>query len=802
VNFKMLNMPLTAAVITVQLWAGFVCLNAVSAEANKSILPAIDCRGEFCSTGDMRLWYKQAATNWSSEALPIGNGSMGGMIFGGVAEDRIQFNDISLWKGDENRLGAYQAFGDVFVRLLSQTNAENYVRTLDIERAVAAVQYQLNGVTYKREYFCSHPDQIFVVRLTANKLGAYNGEIDLKDMHNAKIMAGDNYLTSTGALANGLRYAARVVVLHDGGKITTEAQRLTFKDCNSLTLLLAAATDYVMDYQKKWRGNDPYPRVDERIRNATGKSYDDLLTAHVRDYQSLFNRVRLNLGVASNDRVMLPTDERLNIYKARGNDPELESLFFQFGRYLMISCSRPGGLPANLQGLWNDSNNPPWAGDYHTDINIQMNYWPVEIANLSECHEPLLDLVRSQLEPWRKATAAAKEFKLEGKPVRGWTVMCQHNIYGGGWFRWNNPGNAWYSLHFWEHYAFTGDRQYLKEIAYPILKEICDFWVDRLKALPDGRLVAPNGWSPEYDAPEAKDGVSYDQVLIWELFANYIEASAILGVDKDYRDKIANMQKKLMLPKIGRLGQLQQWMVDREDPKFRYLHAPHLLGLYPGRLITLTDPPGFAAAAQKSLELCGGRGDYFSAFKICLWSRLGDGNRAYEMIHKQQLRLNDLSDGSVNPNLLSVVNCGKPYYQIDGNFGYTAGLCEMLLQSHLKVSRDLNPAVDGRSLAKDGNPEHQNAESQPYVISLLPALPGAWPNGSAKGLRARGGFEVDQEWENNKLAFVVIRSVSGTACRVRYGQKYRDLNFKPGDAVKLNSDLMEIKNPRSEEIKK
>jgi alpha-L-fucosidase 2 len=520
-----------------------------------------------------------------------------------------------------------------------------------------------------------------------------------------------------------------------------------------------------MDHARGYRGELPHGAVVARLAAASRRSYDELKAEHLRDFQGLFNRVSLDVGNSSATQRAMPTDRRKRA-AAQTTDPELEQLLFQFGRYLLISCSRPGGLPANLQGLWNDSNNPPWHSDYHANINVQMNYWPAEPANLAECHLPFLELVRSQLPAWRQATAAARELHTpSGTPTtRGFAVRTSHNITGGMGWKWDKTANAWYCRHFWEHYEFGLDKTYLREVAYPVLKETCEFWEDHLKRLPDGRLVAPNAWSPEHGPDE--DGVSYSQEIIWDLFNNYVRACDALDLDRAYRDKVAEMRDHLATPGIGSWGQLLEWMTEKsgtnalakypelDTPHDHHRHTSHLFGVYPGEQFDPLRTPALAKAAKVSLVARGTVAnsdvrEWSLAWRVALCARLYDGESAHRML--QSL----FSDRNTCQNLFGF----HPPMQIDGDFGITAGVCEMLLQS------------------------------QAEEIQLLPALPGAWPTGSAKGLRARGGFECDLDWKDSKLIHASIRSVTGSKCRVRYGERIVSLTVPPGKAIRLGPEL-------------
>ncbi len=720
------------------------------------------------SAQDMKLWYDKPAAKWSAEALPLGNGRLGCMLFGGVARERIQFNEDSLWTGDENpsgdykTMGAYQSFGDLTIDLGAEAKPageEGYLRALSLADAEHRVTFRKDGVTHTRTAFASHPDNVIVLRCTADRAGSVSGTVKLQGAHGETTKAEGNELSFAGSLKNGLEYEARARVLAKGGKVQARDGALHLSGCDEVMILLAAGTNYIPDYGKKYRGPNPGERLRQQLDAAAKLGYDELRARHVADHQKLFGRVDATWGETTQAVRALPTDRRLAAYRAAGADPELEALLFQMGRYLLIACSRRPGMPANLQGLWNDSNSPPWSSDYHANINVQMNYWLAEPSGLAECHLPFFDLIQSQLEPWRKATQADKEFKTASGTTRGWALRTSHNITGGLGWKWDKTANAWYCQHLWEHYAFGGDKEYLKAVAYPIMKEICEFWEERLKALPDGTLVVPRAWSPEHGPDE--DGVSYSQEIVWDLFNNYVEAADALGADKAYRDKVAAMRDKLVTPKIGKWGQLQEWMVDRDDPKDQHRHTSHLFAVYPGRQISMAKTPdpspslraGLAKAAAVSLAARGEAGDsrrsWTWPWRCAMWARLGEAENAGRMV-RGLLAYNTL------PNLFA----NHPPFQMDGNFGITAGICEMLVQS------------------------------QAGEIVLLPALPKAWHAGKARGLRARGGFEVDVEWQDGKLVAATLRSRHGQPCKVRCGDKAADLKIPAGGAATISGDLV------------
>ncbi|MCU0781022.1 MAG: glycoside hydrolase family 95 protein, partial [Akkermansiaceae bacterium] len=595
---------------------------------------------------------------------------------------------------------------------------DRFSRILDLSTGIHTTTWRQDGVVFTREVFASKPGEVIVVSLSADQRGKVAGSVRLQGAHGETTAAAGDSLGFAGSLPNGLRYAAKLLARCDNGEVRAEGGNLAFRG-DSLTLLLTASTDYALDPDKGFRsGTDPAAAVERCLATAAARGCGMLRTDHLEDFRPLMERVALDLGAPPHGKSIT---ERLEAYRKGAADPHLEALMFQYGRYLLISSSR-GFLPANLQGLWNDSNKPAWYADYHTNINLQMNYWLAEPANLAECALPLLNWTVAMIPGSRAATV-----KAFGEKTPGWTMRTSVNIYGGNGWQWNLPASAWLAQHFWEHFAFSGDRGYLEKTAWPVLTGVSEFWLDHLIEK-DGKLVVPKGWSPEHGPRE--DGVAHDQQIVWDLFTNTLEAAKALGKTDPLVARLAAAREKLLGPQVGSWGQLMEWMVERNEEKSGHRHTSHLFAVYPGRQISLSGTPEWARAAAVSLEKRGTSGDsrrsWTWPWRTALWARLGNPDKAGEMIR-----------GLLVHNTLPNLFCTHPPFQMDGNFGITAGICETLLQSHAGE------------------------------ISILPAVPPGWQSGRVTGLRARGGFEVDAHWQDGKPVVCRLRSALGGPAAVR-----------------------------------
>ncbi len=732
------------------------------------------------------LWYRQPAGHpgalpvselgnqgqpsvWETQALPIGNGFMGGMVYGTVPTERIQFNEKTLWSGgpgskegyhsgnrpgaaehlaqirelllngdkagamrlanghltgEQNGFGCYQNFGELLLHFPGHNEFGEYMRCLDLDAALSSVHYRARDVGLVREAFCSYPDRVMAVRIMAETPGTFTMEAELSpgqpDANTA--VSGSVILMNGRVPDNGLQYEAQLAVAFHDGLISRAERGIKIQDAREVVLLLGLGTDYENVYPH-YRGEHPHKEISERISRATALGWQALLQRHQEDHRELYHRAEITLSEEAS--IDCPTDELLGRYRKAPNHG-LETLLFHYGRYLLIASSRPGTLPANLQGVWNESNEPAWCGDYHFNINIQMNYWPAEVAALTECSDCLVDYVQSLVEPGKVTVKA--HFGSE----RGWAVNTMNNPFGftaPGWaytWGWAPNSNAFIAMNLWEKYLFNRKAEDLQKI-YPLLKGAAWFWLDFLSVDQDGTLVSSPSFSPEHG--DCEIGCAMDQQLAFFLFSATAEAARLLDMDMELQDELKSALMKLSPPlRIGRWGQLQEWKEDIDDPKDTHRHVSHLVALYPGCLIN-SDTPEYMQAARVTLL---GRGDestgWSRAWKMCLWARLQDGDHAYKLLQGQMRTC-------TYPNLLGT----HPPFQIDGNFGYVAGVCEMLLQSH-------------------GD-----------VIELLPALPSDWRDGSFRGLIARGGFRADASWAQGRLVRASLYSICGNDCALKLG---------------------------------
>lgn len=745
------------------------------------------------------IWLRQSGQGqnpdkaWETSSLPLGNGSLGANILGSVAAERITLNEKTLWKGGPNtaggadyywnvnkqsahllkdirqafadgdqkraakltsdnfnglaayeesdetpfRFGSFSTMGELYVETgLSELQMTNYRRVLSLDSAMAVVQFDKDGTHYQRKYFISYPDSVMVMKFTADKAGQQNLVLSYCPNSEAKsdLQAdGTNGLVYRGVLNNnGMKFAIRIKAIHKGGTMMAENNRIIVKGADEVVFLLTADTDYKMNFDpdftnpKTYVGNDPSQTTQAMMDKAFAKGYDELYRNHEADYTQLFNRVQLHLnpGIESTS---LPTYQRLINYRAGKPDYRLEELYYQFGRYLLIACSRPGNLPANLQGMWHNNLDGPWRVDYHNNINLQMNYWPACSTNLSESVQPLIDFIRLLQKPGEKTAQAYFG-------ARGWAASISANIFGftaplsSKDMSWNlNPmAGPWLATHVWEYYDYTRDKKFLKETGYELIKSSAQFTVDYLWKKPDGTYTAAPSTSPEHGPID--EGTTFNHAVAREILLDAIAASKVLGVDSKERKEWEQVVANLVPYKIGRYGQLLEWSTDIDDPKDEHRHVNHLFGLHPGHTLSPITTPELAQAAKVVLEHRGdGATGWSMGWKLNQWARLHDGDHAYKLYG------NLLKNGTMD-NLWDT----HPPFQIDGNFGGTAGITEMLMQSHMGF------------------------------IQLLPALPKAWENGSVNGLCAKGNFEVSISWQNNQLTEATIVSNAGEPCVLKY----------------------------------
>ena len=739
---------------------------------------------------NLKLTYNKPAQNWN-EALPIGNGKLGAMVFGGATQEHLQLNEETIWAGepgnnvpkntfdsiqkirkllnedqfqeaqnvsnrtyprqapkDLNYGMPYQTMGDLFLDFKGHENFKNYNRTLDIEKAVSTVSYEVNGVTYKREIFSSFVDNVIMIKLSSSKKGSLNFSINASTPHLQKsIFTQNNQLIingTSGSVDNKIgkiKFKTVAVPVVKGGKLTSTKDQLTISGADEVVIYVSIATNF-----KKYDdlSGNPQTRVAEYLNKALNKKYNDELKAHIYNYQKYFKRVSLNLGTT--EQTNKTTEVRIQEF-GTSSDPDLVALYFQFGRYLLISSSQPGTQPANLQGIWNYQLNPAWDSKYTVNINTEMNYWPAENTNLSEMHEPLFDMIRD-------LSVTGQESAKEMYHARGWNM--HHNtdlwritgIVDGGFYGMWPMGGAWLTQHIWNHYLYSGDKEFLKK-NYEALKGCALFYLDVLQPDPSGKyLVVSPSMSPENTYLKGVGitaGTTMDNQLIFDVFNNFINASKILNEDQSLSDEVKITLDKLPPMQIGQYSQLQEWLKDMDRTDDKHRHISHLYGLFPSGQISPFRNPDLTEAAKNSMTYRGDKSTGWSmGWKVNWWARLLDGNRAFKLISDQltpaRMETKGQSGGTY-PNLLDA----HPPFQIDGNFGCTSGIAEMLLQSY------------------DG------------YLYILPALPDALPNGSVKGLKARGGFEIDIDWKDSKLIKLIVKSALGGNVRIRIA---KDIQLK------------------------
>jgi len=728
----------------------------------------------------LKLWYNHPARQWV-EALPIGNGRLGAMVFGDPSRERIQLNEITVWAGQPNRNDnpdarealpkvrklifegkyteaqdlvnqtfiskisngmPYQTVGDLHLLFPGHEKYSGYYRELNLETGIATTRYTVNGTTYQSRVFASFPDQVIIARITADRPGSisFSASMDRPAAVVVSVKGNDELIMSgvTGdcdSVKGKVRFQAEVKILPEGGSVSAADTLLTVTNANAATIYVSIASSF-RNYADI--SADPDARAEESLQKALKRDYDRSLQDHIAILQKYLDRVHIDLGVT--DSVKNPTDVRIAEF-SRGYDPQLASLYFQFGRYLLISCSQPGGQPATLQGIWNDQLYPPWDSKYTVNINTEMNYWPSEVTNLSEMNEPLIEMIRELAETGRQT--AQIMYGADGWVLHHNTDLWRINgpIDGSFWGMWP-MGGAWLCQHLWEKYEYNGDEKYLASV-YPVLKGAVEFYLSTLVQYPghDWLVVCPSV-SPE-NAPSSHPtssisaGTTMDNQLLFDLFTKTIRAAEILHTDGDFVSKVKEDLRRLPPMQIGKYGQLQEWIEDWDNPQDHHRHVSHLYGVYPSNQISPFRTPELFDAARTSLIYRGDPSTGWSMnWKINLWARFLDGNHAYKLITNQISLVEKpaFEKGGTYANMFDA----HPPFQIDGNFGFTAGIAEMLMQSD------------------DG------------AIFVLPALPDVWPQGRITGLRARGGFDIkEMEWKEGKLSRLVIKSNLGGNCRIR-----------------------------------